>query len=188
MTANSQTTDLSSIFRQNRLVWALRAVAALVIGILVLVWPQSTVGILAVLLGIYFVILGIIRIVQGVTDKELNGGGRVANLIIGGLILAAGVVVVRNPFETAVFIVLLVGISWIFEGIATLIDTARGRGNAASTIIGILIALAGVLVVLFADGVTVAYAIFFGITLIAVAVLDIALLITVGRVIKKDAA
>ena len=185
MTANSQTTELTSFFRQTRLVWALRAIAALVIGILVLVWPQSTVGILAVLLGIYFVILGIIRVVQGITDKELNGGGRVANLIIGGLILAAGVVVVRNPFETAVFIVLLVGISWIFEGIATLVDTARGRGNGASIVIGILIALAGVLVVLFADGVTVAYAIFFGITLIVVAILDLALLITVGRVLKK---
>lgn len=193
MTANSQTpnvqaADLSSIFRQSKFVWALRAVAALVIGILVLVWPQSTVGILAVLLGIYFVILGIIRVVQGITDKDLNGGGRAANLIIGGLILAAGVVVIRNPFETAVFVVLLIGIAWIFEGIATLVDTARGRGNTASTIIGILIAVAGVLVVLFADGVTIAYAIFFGITLIAVAVLDIALLIAVSRVVKKASA
>lgn len=188
MTATTETSDLTSIFRTSRLVWALRALAALVIGVLVLVWPQSTVGILAVLLGIYFVILGIIRVVQGITDKDLNGGGRAANLIIGGLVLAAGVVVIRNPFETAVFIVLLIGISWIFEGIATLVDSARGRGNVASTIIGILIAVAGVLVVLFADGVTVAYAIFFGITLIVVGVLDLVLLFAVGRAVKKASA
>ena len=178
---------LADLFRKTRTVWAIRAVAALVIGVLVLVWPQATVSILAVLLGLYFVILGVVRVVQGFVDKDLNGGGKVANFIIGGLILAAGVVVVRNPFETAVFIVLLVGISWIFEGIATLVDTARGHGDAVSIVIGILIALAGVVVVLFAPAATTAYAVFFGIILIVVAVLDLVLLFTVGRAIKKAA-
>ena len=108
----------------------------------VLVWPQATVSILAILLGIYFVILGVVRVIQGFVDKDLNGGGKAANFIIGALILAAGVIVIKNPFETAVFIVLLVGISWIFEGIATLVDTARGHGDGVSILIGILIALA----------------------------------------------
>ena len=151
MSGQSGVSELTSVFRQARLVWAIRAAAALIVGVLVLVWPQSTINVLAVILGIYFVIL------------------------------AAGVIVIRNPFETAVFIVILIGISWIFEGIATLIDTARGNGSGLSIVIGILIALAGVLVILFADGVTVAYAIFFGITLIAVGVLDLVLLFTVGR-------
>lgn len=177
--------EISSLFRQAKVVWGIRAAISLVIGILVLVWPHATVSILAVLLGIYFIVLGIIRVVSGIVDKDLNGGGRVANLIIGGLILAAGVIVVRNPFETAVFIVIIIGISWIFEGIATLVDSARGNGTTVSTIVGGLIAVAGVLVVLFADGATVAYAIFFGITLIAVALLDAVLLFTVGRAVAK---
>jgi uncharacterized membrane protein HdeD (DUF308 family) len=179
----AESTELASIFRQTRVVWAIRAVSALVIGILVLVWPQATVSILAVL-GIYFAILGIVRLVQGITDKDLNGGGRAANIILGALILAAGIIVIRNPFETAVFIVLLVGISWIFEGVATLIDTARGNGSGVTIVIGILIALAGVVVVLFAPEATTAYAIFFGIVLIAVALLDLVLLIVVGRFVK----
>jgi hypothetical protein len=176
---------LAGIFRQTRTVWAIRALAALVIGILVLVWPQATVSILAVLLGIYFAIIGIVRVIQGFVSKELNGGGRAANVILGALILAAGVVVIRNPFETAVFIVLLVGISWIFEGVATLLDTARGNGSGTTIIIGILIALAGVVVVLFAPAATTAYAIFFGIILVAVGILDLILLIVVGRFVKK---
>lgn len=183
----AESTELASIFRQTRVVWAIRAVSALVIGILVLVWPQATVSILAVLLGIYFAILGIVRLVQGITDKDLNGGGRAANIILGALILAAGVIVIRNPFETAVFIVLLVGISWIFEGVATLIDTARGNGSGVTIIIGILIAIAGIVVVLFAPAATTAYAIFFGIILIAVALLDLVLLVVVGRVVKAAA-
>ncbi|MDH6180535.1 uncharacterized membrane protein HdeD (DUF308 family) [Microbacteriaceae bacterium SG_E_30_P1] len=183
MARQAGTTELTGFFRQTRIVWGLRAAAALILGILVLVWPQSTVNVLAVILGIYFVILGIIRIVQGFIDKDLNGGGKAANFILGAVILAAGVIVIRNPFETAVFIVILIGVSWIFEGVATLIDTARGNGSGVTIVIGILIALAGVLVILFADGVTIAYAIFFGITLIAVGVLDLVLLITVGRVL-----
>ena len=184
---SSGSNELTSIFRQTRIVWGIRAAAALIVGVLVLVWPQSTINILAVILGIYFVILGIVRLIQGFADKELNGGGRVANFILGAVILAAGVIVIRNPFETAVFIVILIGISWIFEGVATLIDTARGNGSGVSIVIGILIALAGVLVILFADGVTIAYAVFFGITLIAVGILDLVLLFTVGRRIAAAA-
>lgn len=62
----STTTEnqLAGLFRQSRTVWAIRAAAALIIGILVLVWPQATVSILAILLGIYFVILGVVRVVQ----------------------------------------------------------------------------------------------------------------------------
>lgn len=185
MSEKSGIDELTGVFRQTRIVWGIRAVVALIVGVLVLVWPQSTVGALAVLLGIYFVILGIVRVVQGFTDKDLNGGGKAANFILGAIILAAGVIVIRNPFETAVFIVILIGISWIFEGVATLIDTARGNGSGVSIVIGILIALAGVLVILFADGVTVAYAVFFGITLIVVGVLDLVLLFTVGKAIAK---
>lgn len=184
-TDNAAIEEFASAFRGAKLLWALRALAALVIGVLVLVWPQSTINILAVLLGIYFAVLGVIRIVTGIADKELNGGGRVANLIIGALVLAGGVIVIRNPFETAVFVVLLIGVSWIFEGVATLIDTARGHGDGVSIVVGLLIAIAGVLIILFADGVTIAYAIFFGITLIVVGILDLVLLFRVSSAVKK---
>lgn len=185
MSNNSGSDAISRVFRQTRVLWGVRAAVALVVGILVLVWPQSTINALAVLLGIYFVILGLVRVIQGIADADLNGGGKAANIILGALVLVLGVIVIRNPFETAVFIVILIGVSWIFEGVATLVETARGRGSTLSTVIGILIALAGVLVVFFADGAAIAYAVFFGITLIVVGLLDFVLLFTVGRAIAK---
>lgn len=188
MSEKSNVDELTSLFRASRVAWGVRAVVALVIGVLVLVWPQATVSVLAVLIGIYFVILGIVRVVQGFTDKELNGGGRAANFVLGAIILAAGVIVIRNPFETAVFVVILIGVSWIFEGVATLIDTARGNGSWLSIIIGILIAAAGVVVILFADVAAAGFAVFFGITLIVVGVLDLVLLFTVGRALAKAKA
>ena len=177
--------DLTRAFRSAKVAWIIRAVLGLVIGIAVLVWPKSTVSVIAVLLGIYFLVLGVVRIVEAITDKNLNGGGRIANFIIGGLILAAGVVVIRNPFATAAFVVLIIGVTWIFEGIATLVDTARGNGDWISIVIGLLITAAGILVVLFNDGVAVAYAVFFGITLIAVAVLDLVLYFRVSSYLKS---
>ena len=170
------------------MVWAIRAVSAIVIGVLVLVRPQSTVSVFAILLGIYFVILGVIRVYEGFTDRDVNGGGRAANFIIGALVFAAGVIVIRNPFETAVFVVLLVGVAWIFEGIATLVDTVRNNGDGLSIVGSILITLAGVLVILFADGVTVAYALFFGFTLIVVGILDLVLLFLMRGAVKRGAA
>ena len=177
--------DLKSAFRSAKVAWIIRAVLALVIGLAVLWWPKSTVSVIAVLLGIYFLVLGVVRIVEAITDKNLNGGGRIANFIIGGLILAAGVVVIRNPFATAAFVVLIIGVTWIFEGIATLVDTARGNGYWISIVIGLLITAAGILVVLFNDGVAVAYAVFFGITLIVVAVLDLVLYFRVNSYLKS---
>jgi len=177
--------EMKSEYRSARTGWIIRAILGIVIGVAVLVWPKSTVSILAVLLGIYFLVLGVIRIVQAITNKNLNGGGRVANFIIGGLILAAGVVVIRNPFATAAFVVLIIGVTWIFEGIATLVDTARGNGDAVSIVVGLLITAAGILVVLFNDGVAVAYAVFFGITLIAVAIFDLVLYFRVGSYLKN---
>jgi len=185
MVETDNTGELKSEYRSARTGWIIRAILGIVIGVAVLVWPKSTVSILAVLLGIYFLVLGVIRIVQAITNKNLNGGGRVANFIIGGLILAAGVVVIRNPFATAAFVVLIIGVTWIFEGIATLVDTARGNGDAVSIVVGLLITAAGILVVLFNDGVAVAYAVFFGITLIAVAIFDLVLYFRVGSYLKN---
>jgi len=180
MSTTPPTADLQEMIgERSRLSWGIRAAAALIIGIIVLVWPQSTISVLAVLLGIYFLILGLLRIVQGIFMKDLNAGGRIANFIIGGLILVAGLVVIRNPFATAVFVVIIVGVSWIFEGIATLVNTARGYGDGVSIVVGLLILVAGIIVVLFASGATIAYAIFLGITLIFVAILDVVMLFRV---------
>ncbi len=62
-------------------------------------------------MGIFFVILGVIRIVQALVAKDITGGAKAANIIIGGLVFAAGIIAIRNPLETAVFIVLLVGVT-----------------------------------------------------------------------------
>mgnify|MGYP000385511276 FL=1 len=188
MAESNSLDEMTGFFKKSRVLWAIRSISALIIGLIVLFWPQATISVLATLLGIFFVILGVIRIVQGLVDKDITGGAKAANIIIGGLVFAAGIIVIRNPFETAVFVVLLVGVSLIFEGIATLIDTARGNGSGLSIVLGILIALAGVLVILFADGVTVAYAVFFGITLIVVGILDLIHLLTVSRTLKSARA
>jgi len=188
MAQNTTLDELTGVFKQSRVGWGIRSVSALVIGIIVLVWPQSTVSVLAILLGVFFLILGVVRIAQGLVDKDITGGAKAANIIIGALVFAAGIIVIRNPFETAVFIVLLVGVALIFEGVATLVDTARGNRDGISIVVGILIALAGVLVILFADGVTIAYGIFFGITLIVVGILDLVLLFTISRRLKSAKA
>jgi uncharacterized membrane protein HdeD (DUF308 family) len=178
-------TEIADVFRKEKVVWAVRAVSALVIGILVLVWPQSTAAIVGVLLGLYFIILGVLRVIQGFVDKDLNGGGRAANFILGAVVLAAGIVVLKNPFATAVFVVILIGISWIFEGIATVASAARGNGGFGTVVVGLLIAVAGLVVIFFAPAATAAFAIFLGIAMIAVGILSLALLFTVGREIKK---
>jgi len=49
-------------------------ISALIFGILLLVWPEASLLVAAVLFGLQLLITGIVRIVGGITSRELDGG------------------------------------------------------------------------------------------------------------------
>ncbi|WP_406438060.1 DUF308 domain-containing protein [Streptomyces sp. NBC_01613] len=94
------------------------AVATLVPGILVLVWPDETLHVLAVLIGLYLLLIGVFRFVavfarQGHTE-------RVPGLLLAVLYVLAGVLCLRNPLQTIAALSLVVGVVWLVSGILTL--------------------------------------------------------------------
>jgi len=165
--------------------WLVRAALSIIIGVLVLVWPGQALSVIAILAGIYFVILGVLRLIEGIFAKGAAGATKTANIVLGALVLVLGVVVARNPELTWLVIVLLVGISWILEGIATVASVAVGQGSWPTVVLGVLVAIAGVLVVIFADGAVIAYALLIGIALIVVGVLEVVLFIAARAAIKR---
>ena len=99
--------------------------------------------------------------------------------------LVLGIVVMRNPALTAVIIVVVIGISWILEGIATVAGAASGQGNWVTVVLGLLVAIAGVLVVIFADGALIAYAWLIGLTLIVVGIIGIITFFVARSALKR---
>ncbi|MER5964613.1 DUF308 domain-containing protein [Streptomyces sp. NPDC002057] len=93
------------------------ALATLVPGVLLLVWPDATLHVLAVLIGLYLLVIGGFRFVAAFGR---DSGDRVPGLIVAVLCVLGGVLCLRNPLQTIAALSLIVGAVWLVSGIFTL--------------------------------------------------------------------
>ncbi|EFL32836.1 integral membrane protein [Streptomyces viridochromogenes DSM 40736] len=101
------------------------AVATLVPGILMLVWPDATLHVLAVLLGLYLLVTGVFRFVAVFAREE--HGERFPELLLAVLYILAGVLCLRHPLQTIAALSLIVGVVWLVSGVLTLYTAVVAR-------------------------------------------------------------
>lgn len=101
------------------------AVATLVPGILLLVWPEATLHVVAVLMGLYLLAAGAFRFVATFARQEQ--GHRLPSLLLAVLYVLAGVLCLRNPLQTITALSLIVGLVWLVSGILTLYTALAAR-------------------------------------------------------------
>jgi uncharacterized membrane protein HdeD (DUF308 family) len=95
--------------------FAISGVVSVVIGILVLAYPDPSIKLLGVFLGIDLLIVGGVLIVRGVArdaDADTASGG----LLIGTLALIAGLIVIRNPGESVALLAIAFAIYLVVAG------------------------------------------------------------------------
>jgi len=92
------------------------AVVGIVLGVIMLVWPGITLLAVAMLFGIALIVAGFYRIAFGATVR-VRASFRWLMGILGVLMVVAGVLCLARPVATLVFIAIMIGIAWIFEGI-----------------------------------------------------------------------
>jgi len=117
------------------------------LGITVMVWPSQTLTVLSVLLGIQLLVFGLFRLI-GAFAHDVIAPGLVG--FVGILGILAGVVVLRNPFETVAVLAAILGAVWIVSGVIDVIDAIAneyvdGRGWLA--LAGLVSIVAGTVVV-----------------------------------------
>jgi uncharacterized membrane protein HdeD (DUF308 family) len=116
--------DTLSFLRASRLTAFVAGVIALAGGIVLLFWPDQTVKVVAVLLGIVFVIIGLGQILDGFSGR--TAGSHWGWVLLKGLIdLAFGIVLIAWPGPTVWVIVLIFGIELIVSGIASVVVSMR---------------------------------------------------------------
>jgi uncharacterized membrane protein HdeD (DUF308 family) len=109
--------------------WYLLGISGLIsagVGVLVLAYPDPSLKLLGVFLGIDLLLAGILMIVRGVQEKTDETGG-VALILLGTLALIAGLVVIRNPGKSLVLLAMAFAIYLVVAG-----ALALGRGIANS--------------------------------------------------------
>ena len=101
-----------------------------VLGLIVTLRPSGSLNVIAVLIGLLMVVSGLFHLFRVFGTGESH---RVWHGIAGLLLLVIGVVLIRHLHLTVAFIGLIIGISWIVEGVAALFaafggDSREGRG------------------------------------------------------------
>jgi uncharacterized membrane protein HdeD (DUF308 family) len=123
------------------------AAAMLALGLLLLFWPNETLVVTAVLLGIALVVTGLLRLVHGATAGEA-GAHRGAHMLIGILAVLAGFYCLGDISLTVVLLSLVVGLFWAMHGLVDLVAASSPRpGRALTGITGALSLLAGLIVI-----------------------------------------
>jgi uncharacterized membrane protein HdeD (DUF308 family) len=126
-------------------------VLTLILGIVVAFHPGGSLNVAAVLFGVLMILSGIFHLIRIFDPEEAH---RVWLGIAGLMFIVVGVVLIRHLHITVAIVGLLVGITWIVQGLAALVggissDAREGRPwwiafGAISVIAGIVVASAPV--------------------------------------------
>ncbi len=124
-------------------------VLTLILGIVVSFHPTGSLNVVAVLLGIAMILSGIFHLIRVFGTNEMH---RVWVGIAGLMFIVVGVVLIRHLHLTRAIAGLIIGITWIVQGLAALIggiasDVREGKAwwiafGVVSLIAGIVVAAA----------------------------------------------
>jgi uncharacterized membrane protein HdeD (DUF308 family) len=121
------------------------------LGIAIMAWPQATIGVLAVLLGISLLISGVFSVVASFTQPDHQTSTRVLTAISGALSIVLGFVAFRGITQATAVLALLVGVGWLVRGIFELVAGIGAKGVPGRGLVitgGALSLAAGVAVLL----------------------------------------
>ena len=121
-------------------------VTTLVLGLIVAFYPNATLNVIAVLIGLVLIVSGIFHLIRVFGSNEPH---RVWLGISGLLLIVIGVVLIRHLHLTVAIIGLIVGISWIVQGISALAAGFSGalqEGRGWWIFFGIISLIGGIVI------------------------------------------
>jgi uncharacterized membrane protein HdeD (DUF308 family) len=122
-------------------------VVTLILGLVVTFHPTTSLNVIAVLLGILMIISGLFNLIRVFDPRERH---RVWLGIAGLLFIVIGVILIRHLHLTRSIIGLVIGLTWIVQGLVALIGGISGgvrEGRAWWIIFGAVSLIAGIVVV-----------------------------------------
>jgi uncharacterized membrane protein HdeD (DUF308 family) len=157
--------------------WVLAyGILTLLAGVAVLAWPSETLLVIAVLFGVQLIISGIFRFVGALASDDLTGGTRVMLALLGVLSIIIGLWAVRHAVLTLVALIVFLGIFWVINGLIEIFAALSHRDmpdRGWSVLMGVLSAIAGIIVLAYPGLTLVGLAVILGIWLLVFGILEI---------------
>jgi uncharacterized membrane protein HdeD (DUF308 family) len=148
-------------------------IVTLILGLIVTFHPSGSLNVIAVLLGLLMIISGLFHLIRMFGRGESH---RVWLGIAGLLLIVLGVVLIRHLHLTVAIIGLLVGISWIVQGLAALaggMSAGSGEGRGWWIFFGIVSLIGGIVIVAVPVATVTALAVLVGIWFIVEGIFEI---------------
>ena len=128
-------------------------ILSVVLGVIVLVWPEATLLVVAIIFGLQLIAAGAVRLSVSRDLPSDPGWLKPVSMGLGVLSIVAGVICLFRPNASLFVIAIFIAIGWIAEGIAAL---AQGFGSDRTTgtrvfliVCGVVSILAGLVVAIF---------------------------------------
>lgn len=129
---------------------------AVVLGLLIIFFPLKSgevmMQIVAAVMAAYALVVGVVYIGSSIFSRTLGGWARTGHILLGLLYVIGGVIMMANLGATAVvlavFLSVIVGILWLFEGVLAL-TMLKQSSNKVWTVIYAIISLIAGIVLLF---------------------------------------
>lgn len=118
----SRESDNRTLFRVSAAVW-------LVSGILLLVWQNATMPVVAAIAGIALIINGIFHLVSAVRQAD----DRFFNATLGLAAVIGGIVAIAWPDVTIFVVSLVIGLRLVWTGVELVVEAIRGSAVAETT-------------------------------------------------------
>lgn len=121
---------------------------AIVVGILILVWPSKTAMAVAAIIAVWALVAALVSLATGIFSRRQGTWPRVGNIVLGALLAAAAIFTFANLGTAATLLAsllgIVVGVSWIAQGIASLTLLGGAKSRVWALLYAALSILAGV--------------------------------------------
>jgi uncharacterized membrane protein HdeD (DUF308 family) len=120
------------------------------LGIALLVWPNASLTVVAILIGAAVVVAGLHRLYEGFTASNKSGGMRAGNVVIGLIAVLAGVYLLRHHALSLFFVAFVTGVYFIMQGVSDLGVALAGNvpGRGLRAVLGLFSLAAGIVMVI----------------------------------------
>lgn len=129
----------------------LGGITAFIFGLFLLIRQDAAIGVVALLLGLWWLIQGAFLVFSVFIDREDMWW----KLLLGAIGVTAGVIVLANPVQSAEFLgsamAVVLGVLGIIGGIISVVGGFRGGGFSA-ILFGLVTGAIGLLLILYPEG------------------------------------
>ncbi|MEU0839720.1 HdeD family acid-resistance protein [Streptomyces sp. NPDC005962] len=148
---------------------------AIVLGLLVLVWPTATLAVVGALFGVYLLISGIFQLVAAF-GAHVPRSMRVLGFISGAVSVFLGLICFRGPAQSILLLALWIGFAWLLRGVmhtATAVQDEDIPARGWQIFLGLICALAGIVLIVSPFGSIAALTLVTGVWLIVLGIIEV---------------